>query len=90
MTKFFGNSEAATFHGLGWDVCGDSAYFHSEALQLGINICANGELSIQSAADSGRWKWVHQSAHETALLAICAASDWFYAKTGWELLSRRP
>ena len=86
MTQFFTDRERANFQELGWDVCGSSAYLHLESLGLGINIEADGDLTIQSN-ESGKWRWVHQARYATPLLAACDASNLFYDRTGWELFS---
>jgi hypothetical protein len=86
MTQFFTATERANFEDLGWDVCGSSAYIHLESVGLGINVEADGELSIQSN-ESGKWRWVHTVRYASALLAACEASTIFYNRTGWELFS---
>lgn len=82
-------SSANTFRNMGWDVSGGTAYAHFEAAGVGIQIDAAGEVMVQVRDNNGKWRWNNLGAHGTPEMAACAASDWFYGITGWELLSWR-
>jgi hypothetical protein len=89
MTRFFTTAERDDFGALGWDVCGSSAYAHFDRLGMGFAIEADGELLVQERGEDGSWRWVFQARAETPRLAACVAADFFYDRTGWELLSWR-